>query len=57
MAYCSRECLKGAFKGHKKVCAGLAQEWSRGADIKMATGRGGVGKVRERGIGKWEFDT
>lgn len=55
--YCSKECLKGAFKSHKKVCPRLAQEWARGADIKMATRSSGVARVREKGIGKWEFDT
>ncbi|KAF7193279.1 hypothetical protein HII31_05373, partial [Pseudocercospora fuligena] len=55
--YCSRDCKKAHTKQHKKVCASLAQEYSKTADIKMAkpsapkmSGKGGK-------IGKWEYDT
>lgn len=49
--------MKANFKAHKKVCPSLAQEWAKGVDIKMATRSSGAGRVREKGIGKWEYDT
>ncbi|EME78801.1 uncharacterized protein MYCFIDRAFT_43757, partial [Pseudocercospora fijiensis CIRAD86] len=58
VSYCSRDCKKAHTKQHKKVCASLAQEYSKTADFKMAT-RASAPKVSGRGgkIGKWEYDT
>ena len=54
--YCSRDCKKAHTKTHKKVCAKLAQEYMKTADVKMASRQ--VPKESHRGgLQKWQFDT
>lgn len=56
MLYCSRDCKKADTKTHKKVCAKLAQEYMKTADVKMASRQ--VPKEAHRGgLQKWQFDT
>ena len=54
--YCSRDCKKAHQKQHKKVCASLAQEYSKTADIKMAS-RAPPKESHRGGLQKWQFDT
>jgi hypothetical protein len=54
--YCSRDCKKADTKTHKKVCAKLAQEYMKTADVKMASRQ--IPKESHRGgLQKWQFDT
>ncbi|EPE33210.1 HIT/MYND zinc finger-like protein [Glarea lozoyensis ATCC 20868] len=56
--YCSRQCQKDGYKTHKKVCASLAQEYSRTADLKMeSAGSRAVKEGHRGGLQKWQFDT
>ena len=55
--YCSRDCKKADMKSHKKFCAGLAQEYSKTAQVKMATRAPPKGGDKSGGLRKWQFDT
>ncbi|KAK6815629.1 hypothetical protein PG987_016633 [Apiospora arundinis] len=55
--YCSRDCKKAHLKQHKKVCAKLAQEYSKTADIKMASRAAPKADTHRGGLQKWQFDT
>lgn len=56
VSYCDKDCQKAHFKTHKKVCAGLAQEYVKANAPKMASGPSGGGKggAREKGLQKWQ---
>ena len=56
VSYCSRDCKKAHAKKHKKVCAGLAQEYSKTAPVKMASRAAPKDNFRG-GLQKWQFDT
>jgi len=56
VSYCSRDCKKNDTKVHKKVCAAAAQEYSKTANIKMAS-RAPPKETHRGGLQKWEFDT
>jgi hypothetical protein len=50
--------VKNDFKTHKKVCAALAQEYSKTADLKMeSSGARAVKENHRGGLQKWQFDT
>ncbi|KAF2772339.1 hypothetical protein EJ03DRAFT_372090 [Teratosphaeria nubilosa] len=57
--YCSRDCKKADTKKHKKICASLAQEYFKSADVKMAKRGAGSSKGEGHmgGLQKWQFDT
>ncbi|KAK8070293.1 hypothetical protein PG994_006909 [Apiospora phragmitis] len=55
--YCSRDCKKAHLKQHKKVCAKLAQEYAKTADIKMASRAAPKADAHRGGLQKWQFDT
>lgn len=55
--YCSRDCKKADTKAHKKVCASLAQEYMKTADIKMASKQAPTKDAHRGGLQKWQFDT
>ena len=55
--YCSRDCKKAHAKQHKKVCARLAQEYAKTADIKMAPRAPPKAETHRGGLQKWQFDT
>ena len=55
--YCSRDCKKADTKTHKKVCASLAQEYMKTADVKMASRSAPVKEAHRGGLQKWQFDT
>ncbi|KAF1848833.1 uncharacterized protein K460DRAFT_404099 [Cucurbitaria berberidis CBS 394.84] len=57
VSYCSKDCQKAHFKTHKKVCAGLAQEYNKTHEPKMASRAPARSGERERGLQKWQFDT
>jgi hypothetical protein len=52
--YCNRECQKAHFKTHKKACAGLAQEYVKTHEPKMASRAPPRETGKGKGIGKWE---
>jgi hypothetical protein len=52
--YCGKDCQKAHFKTHKKVCAGLAQEYSKANEPKMASRAPARGGDRDRGLQKWQ---
>ena len=54
VAYCSKECQKAHFKSHKKVCASLAQEYTKTHEPKMASRAPARGGERDRGLQKWQ---
>jgi len=55
--YCSRDCKKADTKTHKKVCASLAQEYMKTADVKMASKSAPSKEGHRGGLQKWQFDT
>lgn len=55
--YCSRDCKKNDLKKHKKVCAKLAQEYMKTADVKMASRAPPKADTHRGGLQKWQFDT
>ncbi|KAK8062134.1 hypothetical protein PG997_014231 [Apiospora hydei] len=55
--YCSRDCKKAHLKQHKKVCAKLAQEYAKTADVKMASRSAPKADTHRGGLQKWQFDT
>ncbi|KAF2755422.1 hypothetical protein EJ05DRAFT_512937 [Pseudovirgaria hyperparasitica] len=57
VSYCNKDCQKAHFKVHKKVCAGLAQEYSKHNEPKMARSTVSTKAARDRGLQKWQFDT
>ncbi|KAH7383760.1 hypothetical protein BKA66DRAFT_584212 [Pyrenochaeta sp. MPI-SDFR-AT-0127] len=52
--YCSKDCQKAHFKTHKKVCASLAQEYTKTHEPKMASRAPARGGERDRGLQKWQ---
>lgn len=54
MSYCNRDCQKAHFKTHKKECAGLAQEYVKTHEPKMASRAPPRETGKGKGIGKWE---
>ncbi|PIA92086.1 hypothetical protein CB0940_09035 [Cercospora beticola] len=57
VSYCSRDCKKSHAKKHKKVCAGLAQEYAKTAPVKMASRAPPKADTFRGGLQKWQFDT
>ncbi|KAF2208496.1 hypothetical protein CERZMDRAFT_49094, partial [Cercospora zeae-maydis SCOH1-5] len=57
VSYCSRDCKKSHAKKHKKVCAGLAQEYAKTAPVKMASRAPPKSDTFRGGLQKWQFDT
>lgn len=55
--YCGRDCKKANAKQHKKVCASLAQEYSKTTDIKVASRAPPKANAHRGGLQKWQFDT
>jgi hypothetical protein len=54
VAYCNKDCQKAHFKSHKKVCAGLAQEYSKTHEPKMASRAPPKAGDRAGGLQKWQ---
>lgn len=55
ISYCGKECQKAHFKTHKRVCASLAQEYSKTHEPKMAIrAPSKAGGKEGRAIQKWE---
>ncbi|KAH9878259.1 hypothetical protein J1614_003476 [Plenodomus biglobosus] len=54
VSYCNKDCQKANFKTHKKVCAGLAQEYTKTHEPKMATKAPPRNDARDRGLQKWQ---
>jgi hypothetical protein len=55
VAYCNKDCQKANFKVHKKVCASLAQEYTKAHEPKMASRSTASTKgARDRGLQKWQ---
>ncbi|KAH9875603.1 hypothetical protein IAQ61_003067 [Plenodomus lingam] len=52
--YCNKACQKAHFKTHKKVCAALAQEYTRTHEPKMASKAAPKNEARDRGLQKWQ---
>lgn len=57
VSYCSRNCKKAHAKQHKKVCASLAQEYSKTAPVKLASRAAPKSDTFRGGLQKWQFDT
>ncbi|KAI8930811.1 hypothetical protein NX059_011834 [Plenodomus lindquistii] len=57
ISYCNKDCQKANFKTHKKVCASLAQEYTKTHEPKMASKAPPRNDARDRGLQKWQFDT
>jgi len=55
--YCSRDCQKGDFKQHKKICASAAQAYAQNADLKIASAPRVPKEGHRGGLQKWQFDT
>lgn len=54
VAYCNKDCQKAHFKTHKKVCAGLAQEYVKNHEPKMASRAPARNDARDKGLQKWQ---
>lgn len=55
VSYCNKDCQKANFKVHKKVCASLAQEYTKAHEPKMASRSTASTKgARDRGLQKWQ---
>jgi hypothetical protein len=54
VAYCNKDCQKAHFKTHKKVCASLAQEYSKTHEPKMASRAPPKAGDRAAGLKKWQ---
>jgi hypothetical protein len=52
--YCGKDCQKAHFKVHKKVCASLAQEYSKTHEPKMASRAPPKAGDRAEGLKKWQ---
>lgn len=56
--YCSRDCVKAAWKTHKKTCASEAQIYALTTDAKPASAPRVPKREGHRGgLQKWQFDT
>ncbi|KAF2877396.1 hypothetical protein BDV95DRAFT_559150 [Massariosphaeria phaeospora] len=55
VSYCTKDCQKAAFKVHKKVCASLAQAYTKAHEPKMESRSTASAKgARDRGLQKWQ---